>query len=193
MTDPSKSGGTPAAPATTDPAAGQPTVPAPSETPQPNSQQLPQVQQGQPVQPLRVQQPAPTQTQPAQAAAPTDNSDASITLALVNEERTKAGLGPLTLDPQLSAVADAHAKDMQSRNFFSHDSPEGVAHHQRIINAGIAFSHSGENIAMGQQSAAEAMKGWMESPGHKANIVSQNFGRFGFGRAGIYWVQLFAN
>jgi len=118
---------------------------------------------------------------------------------LVNVERRKAGLAPMTFNDRLEKAAQGHAEDMKSRNYFSHTTPEGVVFSTRIKNAGYpqkpcncSYSTSyGENIARGQTTAQKVMTDWMNSPGHKKNILSSSFKEIGIGISGTYWVQDF--
>lgn len=115
---------------------------------------------------------------------------------LTNRERARAGLPPLSRDPRLAAAAQAHSADMVARDFYSHTAPDGGGPRDRAAAAGSALRTVGENIACGQRSAAEVVQGWMNSPGHRANILQAGFTRIGVGfagggRAGTYWTQLF--
>lgn len=119
-------------------------------------------------------------------------------LRLVNAERAKAGLGSLTLDSSLSSVAKKHSEDMKSNNYFDHTNLKGQSPFDRLKSAGIAYTTAGENIAMGQKTAQSVVSGWMNSSGHRANILNKNFGRMGLGTAktysgGYYWTQIFTN
>ncbi|MFB7500350.1 CAP domain-containing protein [Streptomyces sp. NPDC056161] len=115
---------------------------------------------------------------------------------LTNRERRRARLTPLATDPLLTAAAQAHSADMVARDFYSHTSPEGSQPWDRAAAAGSRRRTIGENIACGQRSAAEVVTGWMNSPGHRANILKPDFthigvGFAGGGRTGTYWTQLF--
>ncbi|MGW2782607.1 CAP domain-containing protein [Streptomyces populi] len=117
-------------------------------------------------------------------------------IALTNTERASAGLAPLTADVRLTVAAQAHSADMVARDFYAHTSPEGGRPWDRAAAAGCAHRAIGENIACGQRSPAEVVQGWMDSPGHRANILEPDFthigiGLAGGGRAGTYWTQLF--
>ncbi|MFE9768177.1 CAP domain-containing protein [Streptomyces sp. NPDC005808] len=121
---------------------------------------------------------------------------ASEVLALTNAERTATGLRPLSVDPLLTNAAQAHSDDMVARAFYSHTSPDGTQPWDRAAAAGSARRTIGENIACGQRSPAEVVLGWMNSPGHRANILKPAFthigtGLAGGGRMGTYWTQLF--
>jgi len=100
---------------------------------------------------------------------------------LVNEERAKAGLAPLTLESKLSDVARAHSKDMAINTFFDHTNLRGESPFDRMHSAGITYRTAGENIAAGQVSAEEVMISWMNSPGHRANILNPDFKYIGVG------------
>ncbi|MDO0917640.1 CAP domain-containing protein [Streptomyces sp. DT2A-34] len=133
-------------------------------------------------------------------ARPLTPGDLSRTAAevveLTNRERTGAGLRPLAVDPLLTTAAQAHSADMVARAFYSHTSPEGSQPWDRAAAAGSTRRSIGENIACGQRSPAEVVEGWMNSPGHRANILKRDFthigiGLAGGGAAGTYWTQLF--
>jgi uncharacterized protein YkwD len=141
--------------------------------------------------------PAVTESQPApvaRAAAPADPSAEAAVLALVNQARAAAGCGAVTADPALAAVARAHSADMRDRDYFAHTSPEGLSPFDRAEQAGIDYSRA-ENIAYGQADAAAVMKAWLESPGHRANILDCELTKLGVGVAegtgGPWWTQLF--
>jgi uncharacterized protein YkwD/stress response protein SCP2 len=115
---------------------------------------------------------------------------------LTNRERAGAGLPPLAVDPLLAAAAQAHSTDMVARAFYSHTSPDGSQPWDRAAAAGSRRRTIGENIACGQRSPAEVVEGWMNSPGHRANILKPDFTHIGIGFAGggqmgTYWTQLF--
>jgi uncharacterized protein YkwD len=121
---------------------------------------------------------------------------AAEVLALTNAERTAAGLPPLADDTLLTTAAQAHSADMVTRDFYSHTSPDGREPWHRATAAGCRHRAVGENIACGQRSPAEVVRGWMDSPGHRANILKPDFTHLGIGfagggRAGTYWTQLF--
>ncbi|RJQ38399.1 hypothetical protein C4559_01235 [Candidatus Microgenomates bacterium] len=108
-------------------------------------------------------------------------------LELVNKERTSRGLNPLEFDESLRDVARKHSEDMFKRGYFSHYTPEGVSPFDRMAKANIVFISAGENLALAPN-VDLAMQGLMNSPGHKANILSQDFGTIGIGvvDGGIY-------
>ncbi|QDQ02166.1 SafA/ExsA family spore coat assembly protein [Lysinibacillus fusiformis] len=112
---------------------------------------------------------------------------------LVNVERAKAGLPALKEDWELSRVAKYKSQDMHDKKYFSHTSPTYGSPFAMMKSYGITYKSAGENIAMGQRSAAEVVKAWMNSEGHRANIMSKNFTHIGVGYVaeGNYWTQMF--
>lgn len=151
-------------------------------------------------------QTTPPQTAPSQTAAPVPSTSASAAATapeaavavLVNAERAKAGCAALTVNAALTQAARAHSTDMATRNYFSHDTPEGVPFSDRITAAGYSWSGAAENIAMGQADAASVMDSWMNSAGHKANILNCGYKDLGVGVAAnakgqLYWTQDFAS
>ena len=125
------------------------------------------------------------------------NSAESEVVRLVNEERTKAGLKPLTYSAELSKVAKAKSQDMADKNYFSHTSPTYGDPFAMMKSFGISYRTAGENIAKGYSSAASVMNGWMNSEGHRANILNGNFGKIGVGyvvkNGTTYWTQMFTD
>ena len=115
---------------------------------------------------------------------------------LVNAERAKAGLPALKINWQLSRVARYKSADMAERGYFSHYSPTYGTPFHMMENFGLRFSAAGENIAYGQRTPAEVMRDWMNSPGHRNNIMSRSYTEIGVGLAknknGVcYWTQMF--
>lgn len=125
-----------------------------------------------------------------------EKSFAQQVVELVNVERQKEGLAPLTVDGKIADAADIRAKEIQTS--FSHTRPNGTGFSTALKEAGAAYRSAGENIAWGQKTPEEVVKGWMNSPGHRANIMNKNYSRIGVSHlknaAGTsYWVQLFAD
>ncbi|MEV3922907.1 CAP domain-containing protein [Actinomadura coerulea] len=123
---------------------------------------------------------------------------AAEVVSLTNAHRAAHGLRPLADDPRLTAAAQAYSEDMAVRRFYSHTSPEGTQPWDRARAAGSTHLGIGENIACGQRSPAEVVQGWMDSPGHRANILKPDFTHIGVGfqgggTAGTYWTQLFGS
>lgn len=109
-----------------------------------------------------------------------DEASEATMLKLINQERTKAGLSALTLDKPMRVVARGHSRDMLARGFFGHENPDGLSPFDRMESYGVTFKVAGENIAYAP-SVELAHAGFMRSPGHKANIMSADFGRIGIG------------
>lgn len=123
-----------------------------------------------------------------------EDAAAAQVLELVNAERAKAGAAALTLDSKATEAAQTRAQEIQRS--FSHTRPNGSSFSTALTEAGVSYTASGENIAYGQNSAQAVMEGWMNSSGHRANILNQNFTSIGIGHAqdsnGVdYWTQLF--
>ena len=110
---------------------------------------------------------------------------------LINVERSQNGLSPVTKSYQLEEAAQLHANDMASRGYFSHTGPDGGTPSQRALAQDYSFCFIAENIAKGQPTQAEAMKSWMESKGHRENILSKSATQFGLASApGNVWALL---
>ena len=117
-------------------------------------------------------------------------------LNLVNKERAAQGLKPLTLNKELSRVATLKSKDMNDKNYFDHTSPTYGSPFDMMKTFNISYKAAGENIAMGQRTPSEVMTDWMNSSGHRANILNSNFTELGVGiykgaNGTIYWTQMF--
>ena len=112
---------------------------------------------------------------------------------LVNKERTKHGLKELTYDWQLSRVARYKSKDMSDNGYFSHTSPTYGSPFEMMKSFGISYRTAGENIAKGQATPEAVVKAWMDSKGHRANILNTSFTKIGVGyiAKGKYWTQMF--
>lgn len=112
---------------------------------------------------------------------------------LVNVERAKAGLKSLTHDWELSRVARIKSQDMKENRYFSHTSPTYGSPFQMMKNFGIKYRSAGENIARGQATPQAVVNAWMNSSGHRANILNPSFTHIGVGYVadGKYWTQMF--
>lgn len=110
---------------------------------------------------------------------------------LVNKERAAAGLAPLKLDNKLSEVAMKKAKDMYDNNYFDHQSPTYGSPFDMMKANGIQYSTAGENIAKGQRTPEEVMNAWMNSDGHRKNIMNSSFTTIGVAYYNGEWVQQF--
>ncbi len=153
-----------------------------------------------PAAPAATQKPAsqvPAET--TTPAAPVSEAPASLSyqeqvVKLVNEERAKEGLVALTLDSAVQSAAQVRAKETATS--FSHSRPNGTSFSTALTEAGVSYRGSGENIAWGQKTPEEVVSGWMNSQGHRANIMSSSFTKIGVGyyqnAQGVnYWTQLF--
>jgi uncharacterized protein YkwD len=136
----------------------------------------------------------PPTTQPSASNTTVSDETFALSLAkriheLTNTERTRAGLTPLAWDERLATIADAHSEDMAANNFFAHSNRSGCNSPCRLQKAGYTYWYMGENIAWisGRPKtdalAAQFISGWMNSPGHKANVLSKNFSSEGVGIA----------
>lgn len=139
--------------------------------------------------------PPPQSSTTAPISVPPVDSDLSMQISLkvhtlVNTERTDAGLSALSYDPKLATIAKAHSEDMLGRSYFSHTSPDGCGLSCRMKKSGFSYRAIGENIFTMygyridiDDSAAHIVDGWMQSPGHRANILSDDYSTQGIGIA----------
>lgn len=175
---PSPSATTPTpGPVTPTPGTPTPGTPAPSPSAQPTVSQAP-------------------------SASPTGGSTGGSTVGtavenevvrLTNVERAKAGCGPLKHDARLRTAAYGHSADMSAQKYFDHTSKDGRSFADRIKAAGYSFRAAAENIAMGYPSAEAVVQGWMNSPGHRQNMLNCTYTDIGVGyvASGNYWTQDF--
>ncbi len=121
----------------------------------------------------------------------------SEVLKLVNIERSKIGLRKLEMNSNLSTVARIKSNEMADKDYFSHTSPTYGSIFNMMTQFGIRYTVAGENIAMGYNSAQDVMNCWLNSPGHRANILNSRFGNLGVGHVNkngtTYWTQIFTN
>ncbi len=112
---------------------------------------------------------------------------------LVNAQRAQNGLKPLAENWELSRVARYKSADMAGKRYFSHESPTYGSPYQMMRSFGISFRSAGENIAYGQRTPAAVVGAWMNSSGHRANILNSSYTQIGVGyhEAGNYWTQMF--
>ncbi|MDR3551652.1 MAG: CAP domain-containing protein [Clostridia bacterium] len=120
----------------------------------------------------------------------------SQVVTLVNQQRAKHGLQQLKVNSTLSYVARLKSQDMINKKYFGHTSPTYGSPFTMMQHYGIRFSAAGENIAMGQRTAQQVMTDWMNSPGHRANILGAMYTQIGVGCAKssngtLYWTQEF--
>ncbi|MFE6156530.1 CAP domain-containing protein, partial [Streptomyces sp. NPDC057888] len=137
--------------------------------------------------------PKTTASPSAPATTASASGDTARVLTLVNNERSKAGCSPLTMNAKLTKAAQDHSKDMASHRNMSHTGSDGSSPGDRITRAGYTWSSYGENVAYGYSTPEKVMAGWMSSPGHKRNILDCSFKEIGIGLAGpnSYWTQDF--
>lgn len=114
-------------------------------------------------------------------------------IRLCNNARAQNGVGQLSTNWELSRVARYKSQDMRDKRYFSHTSPTYGSPFAMINAFGISYRTAGENIAMGQKTAQQVFNGWMNSPGHRANILNGSFKQIGVGYVldGNYWTQMF--
>ncbi|MEU8844295.1 CAP domain-containing protein [Streptomyces roseus] len=180
----------PADTATPPPAAPTTQAPEPTRPAAEPAQQPPAVK---PVRPAPAKpKPAPTAEQPT---APTGGASgpAAEVVALVNQERAKAGCSALTVNPKLTAAALNHSQDMAAHSNMSHTGSDGSDPGERITRSGFSWMTYGENVAYGYSTPEQVMTGWMNSPGHRENILNCAFKEIGVGLAqpNSYWTQDF--
>lgn len=125
-------------------------------------------------------------------AKATQNEEQEV-IRLVNVERAKAGLPALKYDWELARVAEHKSQDMHDKKYFDHNSPTYGSPFTMMKNYGIKYTAAGENIAKGQTTPQQVVNAWMNSEGHRANILNKNFTHIGVGYVtdGHYWTQMF--
>lgn len=135
---------------------------------------------------------------PISCGETTDEALIAQVIVLVNAERAKVGAPPLTENPKLKAAATVHNNNMACLNFFDHTGQDGSQPDERVTAQNYAWANTGENIAAGQATAEDVMNSWMNSEGHKANILNPDFTEIGVAYAskdgsewGKYWTQVF--
>jgi uncharacterized YkwD family protein len=168
--------------------AQKPAAPAPAQAQQPAKAPAQQS--------AKAQETAKAPAEQTQEAAPASSEVSAYekkVLELTNQERAKAGVPALKLDEELSKVAREKSRDMQSKGYFDHNSPTYGSPFDMMKQFGISYTTAGENIAMGQKSPEEVVQAWMNSEGHRKNIMNANFTHLGVGHVadGNYWTQMF--
>ena len=189
---------TPAAPDSNTPPAvpdsntSAPGKPSPSDTPATN-----------PTPSTPSDKPAPNSNAPtvpdSNASAPAGTETAGMSayelevVRLVNVERAKYGLSALAADGELSRIARYKSQDMRDKGYFSHESPTYGSPFQMLKSFGVSYRSAGENIAYGYATPEKVVNAWMNSEGHRANILNASYTRLGVGyvASGDYWTQLF--
>ncbi|MGW2814637.1 CAP domain-containing protein [Streptomyces sp. NPDC001415] len=183
---------------------------APSTAPSPSASATPSAPASPPAPQKKSEAPAPPKpASPSSAPASTpaklvpsqraqvptaEASAAATVMSLVNLERAQVGCSPVSADPALASLATAFSDDMAARGFFDHTDPDGRTPWDRAAKAGLQ-GLGGENIARGQADAKAVMDAWMNSPGHRANILNCQYKSLGvgvhFGPGGPWWTQDF--
>lgn len=164
--------------------------PKPTKAPKPTATPVPATPTPVPATPT----PVPATPTPVPTADPT-SAYAQEVLDLVNAERAKEGIAPLTLDSSLNAAARVRASELPSS--FSHTRPNGNKCTTAITDQGLSYSAASENISAGRWSASDVVAGWMASDGHKKNIMNPAYTKMGLGSVkvdddyGMYWAALF--
>lgn len=139
-------------------------------------------------------------TEPDIQTVPNTTSDLKTleteVIKLVNDERTKAGRPSVTENNELSSIARLKSEDFIKNNYFSHNSPTYGTPFDMMRQFGINFTAAAENIASGQKTAEEVMETWMNSSGHRANVLNSTYNQIGVGVArdsngNLYWTQMF--
>lgn len=132
-------------------------------------------------------------TKPEQGSSTAQSSFVTQVVELVNEERAKAGLGAVTINTKVQQAAQVRAAEQVKS--FSHTRPNGTSCFTALSEAGVSYRGAGENIAYGQRTPQEVMNAWMNSAGHRANILNKNFKNIGVGYTVVngvpYWAQMF--
>ena len=185
---PSKPESTPNNPSTTPQQKPESTPNNPSTTPQQKPESTPST-------PSTTPEQKPEST-PEQKPSTDFSSYQQQVLDLVNAERTKRGISALTLDSNLSSVATKKSQDMVNKNYFDHTSPTYGSPFDMMKQFGISYRTAGENIAKGQKTPQEVVTAWMNSEGHRKNILNPNFTNLGVGiakdsKGTTYWTQMF--
>ena len=180
----------PEAPVEPKPESPKPQLPSVPESPKPEVPSIPEA-------------PKPVEPKPEKPSLPPVNNSSlsqmeSEVIRLVNIERAKNGLSPFTASNQLSNIARLKSQDMADNNYFSHQSPRYGSPFDMLKSHGVNYKTAGENIAKGYNSAESVVRGWMNSQGHRENILNGSFNTLGVGtytssNGTIYWTQLFTN
>lgn len=137
----------------------------------------------------------PVQGSSSVSAGIQSSSAASEVVRLTNSARSQNGYAALVEDGALSEAAAVRVREIARS--FSHTRPSGASFSSSLSESGVSYLRAGENIASGQKSASEVVNAWMNSPGHRANILNSSYSRIGSASVNIdgtlYWVQLFAD
>lgn len=190
---------TPQAPSCQTPVEPEPSEPVTEDVPEtPSPEKTPEPEKPTPEKPAPEKTPEPEKTEPTEPKPEKPNGSSVSTMeqqvvTLVNKQRAAYGLSALTLDESLSGYARIKSQDLHDNRYFDHQSPTYGSPFDMMRSFGITYSYAGENIAMGYYSAEDVVTAWMNSSGHRANILSANYNRIGVGYVadGGYWTQWF--
>ena len=142
---------------------------------------------------LSACEPVATPAEPAAAPAVTRGAEASNAHGLLNAERARKGLAPVSRSTKLNAAAAGHARNMAARGFFSHTGSNGGSVGHRVGRQGYGYCVVNENLSYGRSRLANVIRAWMNSPGHRRNILNPKVTEFGVAKApGNYWVLVMA-
>ena len=129
--------------------------------------------------------------QPDAVTGPVVDPSLQVLEDLVNDHRAAVGCQPLTWISEMARVAQEHSEDMARRNFFDHTNPDGLTPFDRMERAGLTATRAAENIAWGYASPQDVLQGWLDSPGHRANIENCQLTEHGLGLYQTRWTHLF--
>lgn len=178
---------------------GQGPIQERGQSPQTQNDQAPTQELGKndqvPSQNQQEQPQEPAQPKQQQEAKNTGNTSkyAQQVIDLTNKERSKQGIPALKADTKLNNVAQKKSLDMEKNHYFSHTSPTYGSPFDMMRDFGVNYNSAGENIAQGQQTPQEVVNAWMNSPGHRKNILNKDFTHIGVGfeQEGNHWSQMF--
>src|SRR5690625_3861386 len=156
------------------------------------AEKTPEKVEEQPTQPVQKEEVVPEENKQEQDLGQLNQFEQQV-FELTNQERLKNGLNALQVDYELSRVAQEKSRDMQINRYFDHNSPTYGSPFDMMRAYGINYRSAGENIARGQRTPEEVVNAWMNSPGHRANILNSSFTHIGVGyvEKGNYWTQQF--
>lgn len=122
---------------------------------------------------------------------PEISADVEQFVSLMNDYRASVGCAPLSWMNDVADVAQSHSEDMVQRDFFDHTNPDGASPFDRLGEAGVGYSRAAENIAWGYTTAEAVLDGWVDSPGHRANLENCDLTHHGVGLVDWRWTHLF--
>ena len=171
-----------------------PTEPSATESPMPTQAESTESSSVPATHPTLPSPTVPMETTPAESQSASALSDQELEVVrLINDIRRQNGLSALKVNEELSRVARIKSQDMRNKGYFSHNSPTYGSPFEMMTAFGIRYRTAGENIAVGYRTPQSVVDGWMNSPGHRANILNAKFTEIGMGYVanGNYWTQMF--